>query len=666
VPHLEPLILTIALLTACQEYRLWGRDEGPTKPADSEAPPADTAGSPPHTTDTQDSEPPPVEECNGEDDDGDGLVDEGYDDVDSDGIADCVDDHCDVDRHPGGTVEILDECTAPTIELVNDPWDVVVEWQFEVEGGGASMPAIGNLTDDNGDGRIDERDIPDIAFTTFETGQLIALHGDGSGPIFTLNGLYSVREKNLAGVAIADVDSDGEPEVISISDRDELIAVDGAGRIEWRSAPFPRLNYPVPTVADLDADGQPEVIIGHGVVDGATGATLFGLASGPHYWTTPVIADIDVDGTQEIILGETVYDHRGLVEWTALWRGDIMASAVADLDGDIEGEVIIVSPSMMYHYEADGTLIRAVTVGSYAPTFPSVADFDGDDNPEIAMASTAEIGVWEVDGTPLWSEPTYDDSSYAGCTGFDLDGDGAAELLYADQTTFRIFDGATGAVRYLASEHRSGTFYEYPVPADVDGDGAAEIVVVSNDNVEKWGTWDGITVLGHAGDGWAPAGPYWGIHDYAVSNMNPDASVPSPPPIPWHGHNVHRARPAADAVSTADLYVFLEDTCVASCEHGPAKISYAVANQGAHDAPADLSVALYALAGGTQTFVEAQTIAAVPAGAVIYGGTFEIHPDAWGPDGFLLSVDDDGTGRGQLGECDESNNLYEYTEGICG
>ena len=33
-----------------------------------------------------------------------------------------------------------------------------------------AAPAIGNLNDDNGDGRVDEDDIPDIVFTNFSGG----------------------------------------------------------------------------------------------------------------------------------------------------------------------------------------------------------------------------------------------------------------------------------------------------------------------------------------------------------------------------------------------------------------------------------------------------------------------------------------------------------------
>ena len=40
------------------------------------------------------------------------------------------------------------------------------------------MPAVGNLTDDNGDGLINDLDRPDIVYTTWNENHLVALHGD--------------------------------------------------------------------------------------------------------------------------------------------------------------------------------------------------------------------------------------------------------------------------------------------------------------------------------------------------------------------------------------------------------------------------------------------------------------------------------------------------------
>ena len=49
-----------------------------------------------------------------------------------------------------------------------------------------SAPVWGQLTDDNGDGRIDDADTLDVVFTSVHTNAVVALHGDGSGPIFEL------------------------------------------------------------------------------------------------------------------------------------------------------------------------------------------------------------------------------------------------------------------------------------------------------------------------------------------------------------------------------------------------------------------------------------------------------------------------------------------------
>ena len=62
-----------------------------------------------------------VEHCNGVDDDGDGLVDEGFDDSDGDGIADCVDDDCVVELPLEDQVPVLEECEDNFSIQVSDP-----------------------------------------------------------------------------------------------------------------------------------------------------------------------------------------------------------------------------------------------------------------------------------------------------------------------------------------------------------------------------------------------------------------------------------------------------------------------------------------------------------------------------------------------------------------
>src|SRR6185503_3364154 len=128
---------------------------------------------------------------------------------------------------------------------------------------------------------------------------------------------------------------------------------------------------------------------------------------------------------------------------------------------------------------------------------PTIADFDGDGRREFATAGGAQYVVFDLDcvagGDPakcggqaqttgvLWSQPSQDQSSnVTGSSVFDFDADGKAEAVYADECFLRIYDGATGTVRYSAARS-SGTTYENPVIVDVDGDFRTEIVSSVND-----------------------------------------------------------------------------------------------------------------------------------------------------------------------------------------
>jgi hypothetical protein len=131
---------------------------------------------------------------------------------------------------------------------------------------------------------------------------------------------------------------------------------------------------------------------------------------------------------------------------------------------------------------------------------PTVADFDGDGRAEFAVAGRGGYNVFDPDCTPglgdattcpsgrtdgiLWSSPTQDiTSSVTGSSVFDFEGDGRAEVVYADECFSRVYDGQSGEVLY--SQFRTScTWYENPIVADVDGDFNSEIVIPSNTNCD--------------------------------------------------------------------------------------------------------------------------------------------------------------------------------------
>jgi hypothetical protein len=92
------LIFFTPLLLGCPDYNLKGTALAAAAGEDTAArgdtedetvvPPDDSAE--PEDSGDGTVEPPPEEECDGEDNDGDGQIDEGFADTDGDGIADCM------------------------------------------------------------------------------------------------------------------------------------------------------------------------------------------------------------------------------------------------------------------------------------------------------------------------------------------------------------------------------------------------------------------------------------------------------------------------------------------------------------------------------------------------------------------------------------------------
>ncbi len=547
---------------------------------------------------------------------------------------------------PAGAIAIDPECEGTEVEEVVDPWNFSVEWQYKSVGNGVIvMPAVGNLTDDNNDGVIDVDDIPDIAVNTWTEGALVALHGDGSGEIFKLMGI-----NGGTGPAIADVDSDGIPEIVTLNAQSKAIAVDGTGTIEWTSPVLSGLSYyPQITVADLDEDGDVEVIVDVHILDGSTGAMVAQMnATGPY--RTPIVADLDLDGSKEIILHSGVFSSSGTNLWTIPGSGDAAFAAVANIDDDPEAEVFVNYGSKLYVHEHDGTLIGSYPIpnNSNLSGPPCMADFDGDGEVEIGVPAGAKFNMMETDGTLIWQAAINDGSGAAGCSGYDVNGDGTYEVMFADQDALRIYDGPSGAVVYVNNTHSSGTVWEYPVVADVDKDGSGEIIIASN------GSQRGVTVFGHGGDGWAAAGPTWPVHDFAVTNVNPDGSVPQSPEPSWEKLNVFRARPVVDDPALPDLLVEILEACV-DCDT-EVYVSYQVCNQGDLDVDAGTPLTLFALAEGVEVVVESTSLVALAKGECLAADSFVFAPELIVDGPVVLRLYDDGNGTEPEIECNLEND----------
>jgi len=532
-------------------------------------------------------------------------------------------------------------------------------------------PVVGHLTDDNGDTVLGEGDVPDVLFLSFEdnprgVGDLVALSGEDGSTLFSWSSVGGCLPFGSSGLAIGDLDGDGEPSILFQSSCG-LASVDRAGNLEW-ATPIPDSDYWgefwVPNLADLDADGQAEVMVGRSVFD--TDGTLLWRGEGSHGNGISFAADLDQDGMMEVIAGGTVYESDGSVRWHQELEG---FSGVADLDLDGEPEVILVDVSGNVHaYSAGGVELwqTAFPMDTHGGP-PTVADFDGDGYPEIGVAVSTAYRVLDRHGVVLWSQLSEDDSS--GMTGsavFDFEGDGAAEVVYADEHVLYIYDGATGTVELAYEEHASGTVFEYPLIVDLDGDDSAEIVLASNDF--SWPGDTGLTVIGDKDSTWAPARDLWNQHAYHITNVADDGTIPRVPEASWIAHNTFRAANTETPASLMrpDLHPGEPEICTLECEMGRLVVYLPVENGGLADTAA-VPVALYSVDGaGARTLVDHWTLPLVRFGEAHWLGPLQVPTEAFGVQGVLVRVDDDGTGLGVHDECDEDNNDYVLSVNPCG
>ena len=281
-----------------------------------------------------------------------------------------------------------------------------------------------------------------------------------------------------------------------------------------------------------------------------------------------------------------------------------------------------------------------------------MADFDGDGLPEVGVAGLAYYTVFDTDGAVMWSNPVSDySSSVTGSSVFDFEGDGDSEVVYADEHTLWVFEGATGAILMAQDGHASGTLFEYPLIADVDRDGSTEIIVASNNYA--YSGWNGITVIGDADASWAPARPTWNQMAYHITNVHDDGTIPVIQKQNWLTWNNFRAGGTILGPShwQVDLRFGEPEICTAECVNDRVVVTVPVENHGLLDAVD--AVVDFDGAGTTRLDV--------PSGQARWTEPTTITRDQWEPGALRLRLDP----NGELNECDTTNNVLDLGPWPC-
>lgn len=567
---------------------------------------------------------------------------------------------------PGHAVVINNECE---VDYQEGSFTPVVEWHY----GNSSFcgpPAVGQLVDTNGSGAIDSDDLPVIL--VYQGNAVEALWGDGSGRAWRAAGNYGQN----GGFAVGDVNGDGWPDVVT-ANNSSVCALEGrSGSQLWcangLSSSMDPYGYNYPAIADMDGDGNAEVTMGDCILNGSTGAVLGrggrGIGAAPYvfgghgsYGALSVPVDLDGDGQLELVTGNAAYDRTGNIVWQNTGRDGIVA--VADFDGDGQGEIVKTAGVYVYGMESDGREVWgpiAYSSGAYlALGAPAVDDLDGDGVPEIVFAAGSNLIAMEWGGAEIWRVAVTDSSGAAGPVLFDFEMDGYPEVLYADETSIRFFSGRDGSVKYQSNDHSSVTILETPVVADVDNDDQVEIVLGHC----SWNR--ALTVYGDADLSWPPGRKVWNQHAYYISNIDDAGTVPSPTPANFGLYNSFRSGDVGRPPSEYwDIKAEVLDVCEDECDTGLFYVAAWPTNAGNIEVPAGTWLSLRAGASGP--ILDAlQTVDVIPPGYTGDMVVFAVPSSQIAGQQPVITADEDSSGQGQYYECDEGNNAEIWPDTVC-
>ncbi|HEY0144207.1 MAG TPA: dockerin type I domain-containing protein [Thermoanaerobaculia bacterium] len=333
-------------------------------------------------------------------------------DVTGDGIADIV-------TCGAGAPVVLTKKNTELVTAWHGPWV------------GCHAFAVG---DRNGNGIVD---IVTLGSVETGIGGVISVFepSTSSKAIASINITDTSGNGGLTNVALGDVDSDGQAEIVAIGPYDTFVYGGSSLEREWHAA-------------------------GHG------GSTVH-------------LANIDDDARTEIVINGGTGRVLDAVAKTLKWGyagGFGQHMDVANVDGDAEAEIVYVYGNDAFILNGDDFSTSSFEVVD-GPGDLLVHDVDGNGTREIIIARTNWNGVtaYDTTGATVWALQSY---GFARIAAGDVDGDGTTELVYPSSSgieqalTVATFSTVEAKLRAVHGPFMTEI-------ADLDGDGNAEIVVAS-------------------------------------------------------------------------------------------------------------------------------------------------------------------------------------------
>ena len=337
----------------------------------------------------------------------------------------------------------------------------------------------------------------------------------GSGVVFSAERVIATDAFRAESVHAADLDGDGDADVLSASYSD--------GRIAWHenegggAFSMPRAiatdAYGARSVhaADLDGDGDADVLSASESDDkiawyenegGGAFSAARTIAADADGAQSVYAADLDGDGDADVLSASY---NDGQISWHENEGGVFLERVIStdapgarfvravDLDGDGDADVLSATRNddkvAWYENEGGGAFSAARIIATDADGAWSVhaADLDGDGDADVLSASrdNDKVAWYENEGNGVFSATrtiatnVYDTTSVHAA---DLDGDGDADVLSVSYDDGKISwnenegGGAFSAPRSIAADADGPTSVH---AADLDGDGDADVLFAS-------------------------------------------------------------------------------------------------------------------------------------------------------------------------------------------
>jgi hypothetical protein len=422
-------------------------------------------------------------------------------------------------------------------------WDDKIAWYENLDGAGTFSAQKVITTEANGAGSVYAADLDgdgdkDV-LSASENDNKIAWYEnlDGAGT-FSAQKVITTAADEARYVYAADLDGDGDMDVLSASYSDDKIAwyenLDGAGtfsdqKVITTNAAGARSVY----AADLDGDGDKDVlsasendakIAWYENLDGAgTFSTQNIITTNADGAMSVYAADLDGDGDKDVLsascwddkiawyenLGgggsfssqNVVSGFKEIIDSNVVGAGSVYA---ADLDGDGDMDVLSASSSddkIAWYENLDGADTfsdqKVITTNAAGASSVYAADLDGDGDKDVLSASENDNKIaWyeNLDGAGTFSAQKVittaaDEARYVYAA--DLDGDGDMDVLSASYSDDKIawyenLDGAgTFSDQKVITTNAAGASSVYA--ADLDGDGDKDVLSTSeNDAKIAW------------------------------------------------------------------------------------------------------------------------------------------------------------------------------------